>query len=234
MKTKKLIAAALAVFGMVTACGNDLAEYREGDIRIDVRAGGAWLHDFPVMLGIKLKNPPQVAIWAEDLSGRYLSTLYVTHRISSAAWRSNGGNPRKEALPVWCHARGGQPTRQTPVADGASGATPLASFDVKVRPTGGPRRFVVKIEVNHSTDWNDIYPKNAAEGEGGYSGGSGGSGQPALVYAAEIDLDSPRSSYTARLVGHSSPDGSDGDIRPDTSSLTTALDIVKDITINIQ
>jgi len=234
MKTKTLTATALATFGMMAACGNDFMDYREGDLRIDVRAGGAWLHDFPVMLGIKMKNPPQVAIWTEDPSGRYLSTLYVTHRIATAAWRSNGGNPRREALPVWCHARGGQPTKESPVVDGTSGATPKADFEVKVGPVGDVRRFTVKIEVNHSTDWNEHYPKNAAEGESGYSGGSGGSGQPALVYAAEIDLDQPRKSYTARLVGHSSPDGSDGDIRPDTSHITTALDIVREITISIQ
>jgi hypothetical protein len=61
-----------------------------------------------------------------------------------------------------------------------------------------------------------------------------GSGQPALVYAAEVDLTSGKKEFTAKLIGHSSPDGSNGDLTKDTSSLTTALHIVKSITVYVQ
>lgn len=235
-KTKTWVVAAVAVAGItvpgvLASCMKELVTYRRDDIRITVSRGESWLHDFPLFLGIGMKNPPQIAVWAEDRSGNYLSTLYATHKIATASWRAAGGNPRKEALPVWSHARGGQPTAEEPLVDGVSGATPRGSFDLRVGPVGGLRQFVVKIEVNHSTDWNDDWPENAGEGAANYSAESG---QPALVYAAEIDLDSSETSTTARLIGHGSPDGTDGNITPDTSTLTTALDIVKEITIDIQ
>lgn len=241
MKTKFFAALGIATAGMLSSCDKDLVTYQQGDIKVYVKEGKEWLHDFPLFAGIKKKSPPHIAMWIEDLEGNYVSTIYVTHKIAREAWQANGKNRRKEALPVWCYARGIQypdglylPTEDQPMVDGISGATPHGSFDVKMRPAGNLKQFVVKVELNHSTDWNDDYPKNAKEGDDNYSGGSGGSGQPAIVYAATVDLDSDKTQYTASLIGHSSPNGSNGNIYPDTSSLTSALGIVKEITINIQ
>lgn len=241
MKAKILVVAGITAFGMLTSCDKDLISYDQGDIKVFVKKGDEWLHDFPALLGINKKNPPQIAIWVEDMSGNYITTIYATHKIATESWQSNGGNRRKESLPVWCYSRGVQysdglylPTKNEPLVDGISGATPHGSFDVKIRPVADLKQFVVKIELNHSTDWNDNYPKNAKEGDSNYSGGKEGSGQPAVVYSAEIDLDSNRKQYTATIIGHSSPDGSNGDIYPDTSSLTSALNIAKEITINIE
>lgn len=126
------------------------------------------------------------------------------------------------------------PTKQNPVADGISGATPQNGFSLKISPTERLKQFVVKVEVNHSTDFNDYWPKSAKEGDENYSGGKDGSGQPAVVYAANVDLNSGERVFVANLIGHSSPDGSNGDINPNTSTLTSALNIVKSITIEIQ
>lgn len=72
----------------------------------------------------------------------------------------------------WCYAHGEQyddglylPTKDKPLTDGISGATPKSGFDVKIRPIGNSTCFVVTIEVNHSTDFNDFYPESAKEGE---------------------------------------------------------------------
>ena len=43
-----------------------------------------------------------------------------------------------------------------------------------------------------------------------------------------------KKSFEANLVGHSSPNGSSGEVSKDTSGLTTALHIVKRITVIIQ
>jgi hypothetical protein len=238
MKVINLAIAGIAALGALTSCNEELEIYKQGDVKILVTKGDEWLHNFPVFLGINKKNPPQIAIWVEDLAGNYITSIYVSRKIATASWQSNGGNRRKEALPVWCYVRGVRypdglylPTEDEPLADGISGATPHGNFDVKIRPVGDLKQFVVKIELNHSADWNDNYPGNAKEGDADYSGGSG---QPAVVYAAEIDLNSSRKQYTATITGHSSPDGSNGDIYSDTSSLTSALNIVKEITINIQ
>ena len=158
--------------------------------------------------------------------------------IATQSWTAAGGNRRKEALPCWCHARGVRyddglylPTKAEPLTDGVSGATPREDFEVKITPKEELKRFVVKIEINHSTDFNEFYPASAREGDTNYSGGKMGSGQPAVVYAATVDLSSGRHEFPAVLIGHSSPDGSDGSVDPDLSTLTSALHIVKGIVI---
>lgn len=242
MKAMGLLAlAGLLTLGLCGSCKKEKLQYGSGDLQVNIGQGKNWLHDFPLFLGIKRKNAPQVAVWIEDVSGRYLSTVYVTDKIATQSWLASGGNRRKEALPAWCRARGVQyedglylPTKKRPLVDGISGATPRGSFDVKLSPKGAPRQFVVKVEVNHSTDFNEYFPKDAKEGEPGWSGGDMGSGQPALVYAARIDLDSGKKEYEAELVGHSSPDGTDGTIDPDVSTLTSALDIVERITATVR
>lgn len=239
MEVKKLAVIGITALGVLTSCNDDLVSYGQGDMKIQVIKGDEWLHDFPLFLGIKQKNPPQIAIWVEDMEGNYITSIYASHKVATNSWQSNGGNKRKEALPVWNYARRVQAvdgvSGATPQAsvDGISGATPRGSFDVKVSPVDNLKQFVIKVELNHSTDWNDNYPKNAKEGDTNYSGGKEGSGQPAVVYAVEIDLNSSRKKYSATIVGHSSPDGSNGNIYPDTSSLTSALNIAKEITINI-
>ena len=105
---------------------------------------------------------------------------------------------------------------------------------MKMQPADGLKQFRIKIEINHSTDFNESYPKSAQEGDDNYSGGKEGSGQPAVVYAADIDLTSGVTSYVASLIGHSSSDGSNGQVYTDTSTLTSALKIVEQITITIQ
>ena len=228
------------VLGFVIAfnsCSNELIKYGAGDIKIFIEKGDEWLHDFHLFPSINLKNPPQIAVWIEDMNENYISSVFVSHKIATDSWSANKGNRRKEALPVWCHARGVVyhdglyvPTKDKPITDAVTGATPCGSFDVKIRSVGDVRQFVLKVEVNHSTDWNDNYPENAKEGDSDYSDESG---QPSVVYAVTIDTDSDVKQYTAALIGHGSPDGSDGHIYPDTSSLTSATKIVKQINIII-
>ena len=165
----------------------------------------------------------------------------VRHKIATQSWQASGGNRRKEALPHWCYSRRVKyddglylPTKKEPLIDGISGATPHKSFEIKLSPTTTLKKFIVKIEINHSTDFNEYFPKSAKEGEANYSGGKEGSGQPAIIYAANVNLSSGEKSFEANLIGHSSPDGSSGGINEDTSRLTTALHIVKRINVTIQ
>lgn len=223
------------------SCQKELVEYKQGDIKVYIEQGKEWLHDFPLFMGIKKKNPPQVAIWMEDTNGKYLSTIYATHKIATQSWQAAGGNRRKESLPHWCYSRCEQyedglylPTKNKPLTDGISGATPKSSFDVKIRPIGNLTHFIVKIEVNHSTDFNDFYPESAKEGDNNYSGGEKGSGQPALIYAANVDLSLGLKSFEAVLIGSSNPNGTSGEISEDLSGITTARNIIKRITINVQ
>jgi len=241
MKKMVLVFIYCLLVSSLFSCEQELIEYKQGDVRVSIEQGDEWLHDFPLFLGLKKKNPPQIAIWLEDTQGNYLSTVYATHKIATQSWLMANGNRRKEALPCWCYSRGVKykdglylPTKDEPLTDGISGATPQSSFNVKLSPSGTLKQFVVKIEINHSTDFNESYPKSAKKGDANYSGGKDGSGQPAVVYAANVNLLSGETSFEAKLIGHSSPDGSSGTIYKDMSGLTTALHIVKRITINIQ
>ena len=160
------------------------------------------------------------------------------HRRSLPAHPLREREDSLEALPVWCHARGVRyddglylPTRSQPLTDATSGATPRGAFVIGFSSDSLPQRFVIRAEVNHSTDFNDAYPKEAEPGSPGWSGGAMGSGQPALVWAATVDLTSRDSCWQARPIGHSSPDGTDGRIDPDLSQLTSALRIVHRIAV---
>ena len=70
-------------FVLLGSCDKELVEYEKGSVEIVVERGDAWLHDFPLFLGIKRKNPPQIAVWIEDAQGRYLSTVYASSKIAS-------------------------------------------------------------------------------------------------------------------------------------------------------
>lgn len=221
----------------LAACSKDTIEFGQGDLKIRIEPGEAYLHDFKTKTGIKLKNPPQIAVWLEDPDGNYLSTVYVTRKMATQGWISAKGNRRKEALPHWCHTRGVKyddglylPTKRQPLPDDISGATPRKGFVVKSN-TADLRPFVVKVEVNHSTDFNEHYPQEANIGDANYSGGPEGSGQPALVYRAEVTWQNDAEEVEAVLVGHSSPDGSDGLLYTDMTGLTSALKIIQRITI---
>ena len=240
MLTKKLLLAALAILLLAhSACKKEPLTYSSGDIKVNLNVGKHWLHSYPLFLGISKLNPPQLAIWLEDTNGRYLTSVYVTYKIARQGWIANNGNRRKEALPHWCHQRGVLapdglylPTKSAPLPDGITGATPKASKELKLTLASFSQPLVVKVEVNHSTDFNSYYTKDASPNTPYYSGGSGGSGQPSLIYAATI---TPSSSQpvTLTLVGHGSPDGSDGKIYPIDQTITSALSIVGSITVQL-
>ena len=216
-------------------------KFGKGNVLVTVEQGSAWLHDFTLFWFVRVKNAPQIAIWTEDMEGNFLSTVYVSEKLAKQSWTAAGGNRRKESLPCWSHAQGKQyadglymPTKDEPLPDAVTGATPKGSFSSDFQANEATRQFVVKCEFNHSTDFNDAYPKDAKEGDVNYSGGKLGSGQPAIVYRVVVDLNSGRKTFKSELMGHSSPDGTDGNVCPDTSSLTTALSIVKGITVYVK
>lgn len=69
-------------------CQKELVEYKQGDVKVYIEQGEEWLHDFPLFMGIKKRNPPQIAIWAESAEGKYLSTIYVSHKIVTQSWQA--------------------------------------------------------------------------------------------------------------------------------------------------
>ena len=158
-------------------------------VTISVEPGNGWLHTMRLAGIFPLKNCPQIAVWVEDVGGKFLENLYVTRRAAVQDWRTKDEKVRRpESLPLWSHRRGVKesdgfylPTMKHPLPDAVTAPTPKAAFTLStVLPqSAGP--VTVYVEVNHSFDYNDRFPKSAKQGGPGWSGTSG---QPAAVYSA--------------------------------------------------
>lgn len=189
---------------------------------------------------------PLMAVWLEDMEGNYMQTLYVAESIakgvfgygdaSAGKWMP-GPIRRPAALPYWGHKRGVQeddgfyiPMQDNPMPDAYTGATPTTGFLLNTRsdePLEGKVR--IKMEINQSWDWNEYWTNNKFPGDEQYKT----SAQPALVYAAVIDMSEP-GEYEMKVIGHSHYSGKDGNLYTDLSTFTTALNIVDRLVVRIK
>lgn len=194
----------------------------------------------------KAHNHPLFAIWLTDETGNFLQTLYVSESIGKGIFRRAnhetgkwlaGEIQRPAALPVWTHARNIKnelgtllPTPKKPEIDAHTGATPLASFDMtlftKEKLDG---KYRIYMEVNQSWDWNEFWTNNKYPENNEYKTSS----QPALVYMAEFETEDNKT-VELKLVGHSHYAGESGQIFTDLSTLTTAMNIAKRISVNVK
>jgi hypothetical protein len=192
-------------------------------------------------------NHPLMAVWAEDLEGNFLQTLYVAESIgkgifkhgdaSSGKWEP-GPVRRPAALPVWAHRRGIKaedglyiPSTTNPVIDAVTGATPPGDFVLNTRLNENvPHEIVIYFEINQPWDFNKHWTNNKYPGNEEYKT----SCQPALVYAAKIHLNDPGKQYTLELVGHGHFAGENGNLYEDVSTFSTALGITKDVLVKVK
>lgn len=256
MKLTCTVACAIVAFTTPLFAGGS-QEPRERTVPVDrgvpaaiqVTAGEHFTHKLRVMPLIRVSNAPQMAAWCETTDGEFLTTLFVTDRIATQSWRGAPADPaptesirRPESLPVWSHRRGEiyadglpVPTRENPMPDAVTTATPKADFRMATLLPRGYETLVVYFEVNHSADFNDSFTAEADEREANYSGGEWGSGQPALVYRTEVHIPDIRDGQPValELVGHSSPDGSTGAIAGDLETITTATEIVDSVRLMV-
>ncbi len=199
-------------------------------------AGGQDEHEkvnsqrFEVSLDLNEANP-QIAIWATDSQGEYLGEIYVTGKIAVKGLGNNdgpldakNGGSRLSALPIWAWKRNKldadgnpYPSEANPLPDAVTSATPKARPFVRVwspETTLEPGTYTIWVELNKSFDKNDHHSYSWYRG------------QPSLAYKAEIVIGENPSEAEFHLVGHGGVDGSDGSISPDTSTLTSALDLL--------
>ena len=214
-----------------------LAEVAGKPVSVQVTIGEQWAHSFRMFLK-KITTTPQIAIWAEDMDGKYLETLYVTQKFATQDWGIMSGaadaTHRVESLPYWMFKRGAagvpSPTKKAPLPDAVTSASPKEDFTLKTNVPGETAEVFVLMELNLSFDENDAYPEKAKEQDANYNGVSG---QPAVVYRAKVNLAAP-GRYDMTLIGHSSASGKDGQLDEDVSSLTTALQIVKQAVVVVE
>jgi len=205
-------------------------------------------------LGIELSltkgkefNHPLVAVWLETPSGQYIQTLYVSQSIASGffAHADNSGNKwkpgsrrRPAALPYWSHKRNVKeedgyfiPTPATPMPDAYTGPTPLKSFVLKSKSDSLlSNEFVVLLEINQCFDFNRTWTTTRFPNDNQYAT----SGQPSLIYSsATINPSKLEAEYKMSVVGYGNPSGADGNLNPNLSGFTTALEIVNKAVVKV-
>jgi hypothetical protein len=191
-------------------------------------------------------NHPLMAIWIEDMDGRYIQTLYVSQSIakgvfafgdkSTGKWKP-GEIMRPAALPYWSHKRNVvndkgnyMPRPGYEVADAYSGATPAADFRLLTRTDSIiGKKFMVLCEINQSWDWNSHWTNTKYPEDAEYKTSS----QPAVVYAGEIEPQKAGGVVSLKPIGRSHHSGADGNLYHDLETLTTALKIASDITVTV-
>jgi len=195
----------------------------------------------------KEHNHPLMAVWIESDNGQFIQTLYIAESIgkgvfkrgdpSSGKWMP-GEIRRPAALPYWSHRRGIKasdglfiPEPENPVPDAYTGPTPSGNFILHTKIENKDiKTFTIYFEINQSWDWNEYWTNNKCPDDKEYKT----SCQPALVYSARIDTDNLQPEYVLRVTGHSHYSGQNGELYDDLSTITTALEIAREIKVKIR
>jgi hypothetical protein len=200
-------------------------------ISLHLERGDFWIHQAKLGL-MKVRVAPQMAVWVEDSSGA-VATLYVTQAFAKQNWRFAKLDPnlceRPMCMPYWLNRLKANnikgPTKVNPLPDAITAATPTGSFTLT---STLPEKFVagkIYVEINKAFDNNNAWPATKDM--------SGANGQPPLVYEASINLaDSTLSSWSLAISGISGDKGDDPKLYPLDNRLTTALNMVKSITVS--
>ena len=214
----------LSVFLVILLCSFGCTKYGEnpqtiipGGFELSVEPGEYWTGK----MNFLMNRTPQMAAWIENDQGHYVLTITVTNKGAKNSWIFGPKEGRPEALPVWNHKK----QTSTDRIDAVSSATPIGAVDVNIdNSTLKPgKEYNVYLEINHSFDYNDTWPKRENDVNG----------QPSLIYHAKF-IAGKSGRVKLNPIGQGSVDGSDGNIVPELKGLTTALAIVKDAYIIIE
>jgi hypothetical protein len=196
-------------------------------LAISIERGSAWMN--PKKIGvIKVKITPQIALWIQDTAGVFVENIFVTRCFGKQAWRMMKLPPdscgRDMCMPYWLNklrASGGKaPTRNAPLPDAVTGATPPGGFTVTTKLKTALRAFDVCMELNKSFDCNEQYTNKTKPNPF--------NGQPAIVYKARVNLDDTAAASVAFVyAGHAGSVGSDAALYENKDGITTALDMIK-------
>lgn len=206
-------------------------------VSIIITEGSGWWNTFKYK-SITINSTPQIVVWAETLDGKYLNTLFVTEKFGKQNWRMTPEQKknetfRVETVPYWMYklmdSGINTPTENNPMPDDITGATPDKGFTINSVVDTELSEITLLLEVNHSFDGNEDFPDNEPPESGQYNAASG---QPSLVYKANVKLDEP-GIYLMEPVGYSSPSGVDGSLTEDLSVITTALQIIAKVEIKV-
>ena len=202
---------------------------------------------------------PQVAIWLEDSTGKYLETLLVTTSTAKGLFyagrsatnfkesdeeKTERSEPirRVDALPYWSHKRGHRysdgffsPPPDDPLPDAITSATPKSNFlfTTENESVSSLSVFRIRIEINVAFDENEYFSEYDFPEDSLYHGGTGLLGQPSLIYGTTITKKDQDRYYVLTLLGHGHYSGATGELVPDVSTLTTARFVAERIVVGI-
>jgi len=183
----------------------------------------------------KAFNHPTLVVWAEDLQGNYLKTLFITKSYASgiynykmigdSVWeKGSGPSIQPAALPYWSHKKSADngiaiiPSPEQPFVDAYTSATPIRDFNFQTKNLDLDQ-FRLLVEVNQTWDWNAHWTNNKFPESKAYKH----SAQPSLVYVDTINKD--ESEFLLKPIGHGDPTGNTGELFLDLSTLSTAKEI---------
>jgi hypothetical protein len=191
-------------------------------------------------------NHPSLAVWAEDLEGNYIETLYVTQyvaigryafgELAPGKWSNQPGEARRPAtLPYWAHKRGVKapdglfiPSTENPLPDALTSATPKSNFRLNSSLSQiKSSKFRILLEINQAWDSNKYWTNDKFAGDSNYFS----SLQPSLIYAATIDPSVIEEPVFLNPIGHGHPSGATGQLFTDLTTLTTAKEIIHSVKI---
>lgn len=205
--------------------------------------------DFPTLI-IDFKkgksfNHPTYVVWIEDLQGNYIKTIYITKSYASGIfnfsmkeelkWLDKPGKSfQPAALPYWTFKKGPifdkkyVPTPEHPFVDAYIGATPDKDFKFCTQSKTKLKTYRVLAEVNQTWDWNNYWTNNKFPESYAYKN----SAQPSLIFSTTIHEND--TVFYLNPIGHGDPKGESNKLFTDISTLTSAKDIFKSISVRIQ
>jgi len=178
-------------------------------------------------------EPPTFAIWLEDPGTGAARTIFVTGRAGRGDWEGKSSVP--VALPEWFKVNEKEKQNKNKLDNImsdqliVSGATPKPGyFATRVRVAPGSK-WICWIEVNLAGDYNDKFPEydEIKKISDDYK-----TGQPALIYRAEIEA-SYGKTVTPEINGMCLIDPQNGVVIVPPEGITTAKDIFDEISIRV-
>ena len=163
---------------------------------------------------------PQVAVWLENRDSSFYKTVWVTRRAGQNDWLGKVECP--VALPRWDSRRKAS-GENTDAVSGATVKNGIFKTRTHVLPAGKYRCY---IEVNASGDYSERFSYWSRNG----APDTEGNGQPSLVYAGWVDLESNKAIQPG-LIGRTHQFRADGVLYVDTLGFSTAKHLLSNISI---
>jgi hypothetical protein len=177
-------------------------------------------------------EPPQFAIWLENMESNEVQTVVVTRRTATGVFEGRAAVP--VSLPAWIVAfreetgRDDFPSPRRPAdnVDAISMPTPVVDEIVASINVQEGTQWYYYVEVNVSGDFNSSFPAFFPDG----SLDRYGNGQPSIIYRGEITAQPGRQS-TPELIGRTEQLFFSEEIIPDLSGIESARDLFSRIQV---